>query len=636
MTPKPSKAGWTTADAQKLYRIPKWGAGYYIVNEDGNIAVCPQGTKRRQIDLKVLVDELRERDIQPPVLIRFLDILSDRIKKIARCFQKAAHDYNYAGDYHPVYPIKVNQQRQVVEAMIKAGRKAKLGLEVGSKPELLTVLAMAPDYPSLIICNGYKDQEFIRLALSGQKTGHKVVLVAEKVSEIERVIKVADEFDVRPILGMRIKLSTEGEGRWATSAGDRSKFGLRISELVAGIDLLRERGLLDCFQLIHFHIGSQISQIDKVKVAMTEVARYYAELRAMDIDIRYVDVGGGLGVDYDGSSTSSPYSVNYSMQEYANDIVFALQQIVEQEKLPAPTIITESGRALTAHYSVLVTNIIDQAAPIGRPTTIAPDDPNPLPELKYIYDQLDVRNCREYFHDAIYLRRQAQVGFNLGTLSLTNRAKADELYWSIMTEIHEIAQRNQLDHQELAGLDTLLASTYFANFSLFQSLPDTWAIDQQFPIVPIQQLDERPELQVTLADITCDSDGHIESYITSSGQRPSLPMHDAQQSNEYYIGFFLVGAYQEILGDLHNLFGDTNAVHVNLDPSGGYKLEQYLQGDSVRDVLGYLQYNAPQLLERLRGKLETAVSKNEVSVTESARFLRLFEKGMNAYTYLSS
>ncbi len=629
-------ATWTLADAQRLFRIQKWGAGYYTVNEAGNVCVCPQGNRKRQIDLKKLVDELRERGIQPPVLIRFMDILSDRIKKITRCFAKARKEFNYDGSYHPVYPIKVNQQRQVVEAMIQAGKSSKLGLEVGSKPEMLTVLAVSPDYPCLVICNGYKDAEFIRMALSGQQLGYNVIIVAEKLSEVERVIKIARETGLRPSIGVRVKLATEGTGRWASSAGDRSKFGLRINELMRACDMLRENDMIDSLQLLHFHIGSQISQIDRVKVAMTEVARIYAELAKIGVQIDYVDVGGGLGVDYDGTSSSNPHSINYTMQEYANDIIFSLQQICENEKLPAPTVITESGRALTAHYSVLVTNLVDFSAPS---TTLAiraeKGAPEPLPELQYIYDELDVRNCREFYHDAVYLRRQAQARFNVGNFSLEARAHMEELFWTIMGRICSLAKQHNLDYQEFEGLDTLLASTFFANFSLFQSLPDSWAIDQLFPILPIQRLNEPPTLQCVLADITCDSDGKVEQYINEGCIGASMPIHHIEPDEHYYVGFFLVGAYQEILGDLHNMFGDTNAVHVIQDASGGYKLQNYIRGDTVRDVLTYLQYNPNELLERLRAKVERAVEREDITVTDSAQILRLFENGLSSYTYLN-
>ena len=627
---------WSIQDSQQLYRINRWGAGYYMVNEQGNICVCPSGNKRRQIDLKNLVDDLRERHIQPPVLIRFMDVLSDRIKKITRCFNNARKEFGYEGQYHPVYPIKVNQQRQVVEAMIEAGRGARLGLEVGSKPELLTVLACAPDSKCLVICNGYKDHDYIRMALCGQQLGLRVILVAEKLSEVKRIVSVAEEMGVKPMIGIRIKLTAEGTGRWATSAGDKSKFGPRISELMHAIAHLREHEMLASFQLIHFHIGSQISQIDNVKTAMTEVARIYSELTQMSINIKYVDVGGGLGVDYDGTSSSSPASVNYSVQEYANDIVFAMNEICTRQNLPNPHIITESGRALTAHYSVLITNLVDSSSPSTDITRrVAKGAPEPLPELQFIYDELNPENCREFFHDAVYLRRQVQNRFNVGSMTLADRALAEELYWAIMTMICNMVKEKQVTHQEFEGLEKLLASTYFANFSLFQSLPDSWAIDQLFPIIPIQRLDEKPDHLCTLADITCDSDGKIEGYISEESDGHCLPIHATHSSEDYYVGFFLVGAYQEILGDLHNLFGDTNAVHVKLDNGGNaYRLAHVIHGDSVKDVLGYLQYNSRELLDRLRGKLERAVQRQDITVSESASYFKLWEQGFNSYTYL--
>ena len=627
-------ANWSIADSDRLYKISSWGSGYYQVNDQGHLSVCPQGNRRRQIDLLLLMDELRKRNIQPPVLIRFMDILRDRVRTLHKCFQNACRQFKYEGDYHPVYPIKVNQQRQVVEAMIQAGRRANLGLEVGSKPEQLAVLALSPDYQSLIICNGYKDEEFIETALYARRLGKNIILVVEKLNELEKIIQVAQRVKVKPAIGVRIKLAHRGSGKWGDSAGDRSKFGLRVSELLTAVRRLEAVSMLDAFQLIHVHIGSQISQIEEIKGAMTEVSRFYSELRKLGIDIKYVDVGGGLGIDYDGSSSNNTFSVNYSPQEYANDIVFAIKTMCDREKLPHPDIITESGRALTAHYSVLIANVIDQSTPkVDEVESSANGAPQQLLEMRSIYREISPDNCREYYHDACYLRKESLNLFNIGYMSLEHRSQLEELFWAIMTRISQMARELNLNYEEFAGLDALLSSFYFVNFSLFQSLPDCWAIDQLFPIVPIHRLDERPDVKCTLADITCDSDGQIGRFIGGDGVEEMLPLHRLRKSEDYYLGFFLVGAYQEILGDLHNLFGDSNAVHIVMDKKG-HHIDHVITGDTVTEVLSYLQYSPRELIDRLRGKLEDAVDDGKISVEDSTHFLKLFETGLAGYTYL--
>jgi arginine decarboxylase len=632
--PRKDTKAWSVKDADALYRVGGWSAGYYRVNADGNMAVHPSGTKARSIDLAALMADLRRRKIKPPVLIRFMDILNDRVKKLRRCFDKASKEYGYQGAYYPVYPIKVNQQRQVVEAMIDAGTRHDMGLEVGSKPELLAVLALAPNNDSLIICNGYKDREFVETALAARKLGKNVILVVEKFTELGHIIEVAQELDVVPAIGMRVKLAGRSDGRWADTVGDRSKFGLRVPELMQAITLLREHDMLDAIRLLHVHIGSQISQIAKVQTAMAEVTRLYSELARLGVTIRYVDVGGGLGIDYDGTAGRSPFSTNYSVQEYANDVVFALRQVCEAKGLPHPAIITESGRALTAHYSVLVADVIDTAAPAPKlPQFWHSEASQHARELQSLIDELEPRNCRETYHDAVYQRSEALNRFKLGYLSLEDRATVDALYWRLLQKIRDLAKANNLRHAEFEGLDRQLASTYFVNFSIFQSLPDAWAISQRFPIVPIQRLDEEPAVHATLADVTCDSDGHLSEFV-SRDESGMLRVHELAPGEDYYLGFFLVGAYQEILGDLHNLFGDTNAVHVTVDRNGKYKIDRFIAGDTVTEVLGYLQYMPEPLIDRMRAKLEKALHAGEVSVDDAAAFMERFEQGLRGYTYL--
>ena len=631
-----SKSNWSINDSDRLYKIRAWGKGYYRVNDAGNIAVCPHGNSKFQIDLKLLVDKLRKQKIRLPVLIRFMDILADRIKQIVKCFEKARRMFHYEGQFYPVYPLKVNQQRQVVESMIDAGREYNLGLEVGSKSELLAVLALSPKRENLIICNGYKDHEFIETALYANRLGNLIFLVVEQFNEVARIIAISKKLNVRPFIGIRVKLTTKGEGRWADTGGEKSKFGLRINELMAAIKLLSDNNLLESFELVHFHIGSQISNIQYIKEAMTEIARIYASLCKSGINIKYVDVGGGLGIDYDGSTSRSDYSVNYSPQEYANDVVYVLKAVCDSEHLGHPNVITESGRALTAHYSVLVTNAIDYSAPQLDPPSI-PSNPSspPLKELLQMYKEMSAESCREDYQDTIYVYKEAKNLFNMGQISLQERAQIEEIYWANLTKIEAIVQEHNLQYPEFDGLDKQLASAYVLNFSLFQSLPDCWAIDQVFPIVPIHRLNEKPDINCNLADITCDSDGRITNFIADEGIGNIIPLHKPKDTADYYIGFFLVGAYQEILGDYHNLFGDTNAVHVIMASEKRYKIAHHVKGDTIQEVLGLLDYQPKELVELLRKKLDDDVDQEDSSFEDAAtQFLSLFESGLNGYTYL--
>lgn len=628
---------WTVRDSSELYKIRSWGAGYYRVNAAGHVSVSPNRTTKHQIDLRELMDQLRKRNIEPPVLIRFMDILSDRIKLLSRCFAKARANFSYGGDYYPIYPIKVNQQRQVVDAMIKKGHKYHLGLEVGSKTELLAVLALSPGNDTLIICNGYKDDRFIEIALYAKYLGKSIILVAEQLAEVHDVIRLAKQLDVKPSLGLRVKLSVKDNGKWSESSGDSSKFGLQTYELMQAIQLLEGNGMLPAFELVHFHIGSQISNIAVVQDAMVEVSQVYASLCKMNVGIRYVDVGGGLGIDYDGTDGENVYSVNYTIQEYANNVVCFLKDVCTAQELPCPHILTESGRALTAHYSVLVTNVIGEVKPGSLSAPAEKKSKAPLiGDLQVMLRDLDSQNCLEFYHDALYARKEALSQFKAGQISLVDRSSVDELFWQVMHRINKIRKEEEITHHEFDQLDQLLSTTYLLNFSIFQSLPDCWAIQQVFPIMPLQRLDEKPDVATTLADLTCDSDGRITNYIGTADVSHSLPLHALRGEGDYYIGFFLVGAYQEILGDLHNLFGDTNAVHVAADASGRYRIDHVVKGDQVETVLEYLDYQSQEMVEMLRCKLETDIAKGLITVESAAKLMSFFEQGLSDYTYLTA
>ncbi len=628
---------WTIEKARELYRTNQWSDGYYGINESGNVSVFPTCDVTNQIDLKVLMDELQKRNIQPPVLIRFLDILSDRIKKLVECFEQARKTYDYSGEYCPVYPIKVNQQRLAVEAMIETNGGTNLGLEAGSKAELIAALALASE-TMLIICNGYKDTDYIKTAMYGSRIGKKPILVVEKISEIKEVIEIASGVEKMPKLGVRVKLSTRSEGRWAETSGEQSKFGLRISEVVRAITLLKEAGKLDALNLLHFHIGSQIPDIQIIKEAMTEIARIYVALRKDGINIEYIDVGGGLGINYAGSNDSSDYCINYSIADYAEDIVYALKTVCKSENLPEPRLITESGRALTAHYSVLVTNAVD----FSRPNVdVLPSRINP--EFKMLEDMLGINrnlthnNCRGFYHDIVYIYKQAVEGFRVGIISLEERSEIESLYWESMRKIRVIAEQHGLRHREFDQLNRQLAPTYILNFSLFQSVPDCWAIEQIFPILPIHRLDEEPDTNCVLADLTCDSDGCVVRYLDSGGVDETIPLHSPREGEPYYIGFFLVGAYQEVLGDYHNLFGATNAVHISLDAesTGGYKITHRIKGETIEEILGYFEYKAGHLIESLRHSMESSVDRGAISVEEGVRFMTHFERAFTESPYLN-
>ncbi|HEX7243814.1 MAG TPA: biosynthetic arginine decarboxylase [Longimicrobiaceae bacterium] len=627
-----TKKKWTTDDSRDLYNVDGWGIGYFGINEQGHATVHPTKDAGRGLDLFDLAMDLEAQGVGLPLLLRFSDILRARIATLSDRFGNAIREYGYEGRYTTVYPIKVNQQRHVVEEIVAFGEEFGVGLEVGSKPELQAVLALTERTDHLIVCNGYKDVEYMRLALMGQKLGHMVLIVLEKISEVDVLLKVAEEMGVTPTAGIRIKLSTAGAGKWSESAGEKSKFGLNSSQLVAVLDKLEAAGKLDILRMVHFHLGSQIPDIRNVKLGMTEVARFYVEMRRLGVGIEYVDVGGGLGVDYDGSRSTTHASVNYSIQEYANDIIYGLAEACRENEVPMPHVISESGRALTAHHALLLINVIDLEAQIAETPDEVPEEAHALVhELAATYRELTERTIREVYHDATFAKDQMQVHFNSGTLSLRDRAHAEGLYLAIMNRVAVLAERDPEEYEDiLPELNAILVDRYFCNFSLFQSLPDSWAIDQLFPIMPIHRLGEEPTRRGTLQDVTCDSDGKIDRFVGWRKPQPSLELHTFEHGQPYILGIFLTGAYQEILGDLHNLFGDTNAVHVRLTEDG-YEIGDLVHGDTVTEVLNYVQFSSQDLVATFRRKVLKAPG---LSRAETNAFIADYIAGLAGYTYL--
>ena len=626
---------WRIEDSEELYNIKGWGASYFGINDKGHAVVTPlkDGV---EVDLRELVDELALRDVTAPMLVRFPDILDNRIEKISHCFKRASEEYNYKAQNFIIYPIKVNQMRPVVEEVVSHGKKYNLGLEAGSKPELHAVIATNMDSDSLIICNGYKDESYIELALLAQKMGKRIFLVVEKMNELRLIAKIAKKLDMRPNIGIRIKLASSGSGKWEQSGGDASKFGLTSSELLEALDLLREKKMEDCLKLIHFHIGSQVTKIRYIQTALVESSQFYVQLHRLGFNIEFVDIGGGLGVDYDGTrSGSNEGSVNYSIQEYVNDAISTLVDISDKNGIPHPNIITESGRALSAYHSVLIFDVLETAhlPEWDDDIDIKPEDHELVRELYTIWDKLNQNTMLEAFHDAEQIRDESLNLFSHGLVDLQTRAQIECLYWSVMREVNHIAQNLKHTPDELRGLPKLLADKYFCNFSLFQSLPDSWSIDQIFPIMPLQRLDEKPDKEATLQDITCDSDGKIASFITTRSVSNYLPVHSLKQKEHYYIGVFLVGAYQEILGDMHNLFGDTNAVHISVDEKG-YSIDQVIDGETVAEVLDYVQFNPKKLVRTLETWVSKSVKEGKITVDEGKEFLSNYRSGLYGYTYL--
>ena len=625
---------WSTADAADLFEVARWGNGYFSVGPNGHLLVHPDKDPTKSIDLKQLVDRLQVRGIDLPILLRFAEILQHRLGELHGVFATAMKDSGYRGEYCCVYPVKVNQQRQVVEEVLRFGKPYHFGLEAGSKPELLAVIALA-DNETPIICNGFKDAEFIETAMLAQKIGRQIIPVVERFSELSLVLEYAEKLGVRPRIGMRVKLATRGSGRWQSSGGFRSKFGLTASELIKGLDLLAARGMEDCLQLLHFHQGSQITNIRHIKAALNEASRIYTELVKRGAGLRYLDVGGGLGVDYDGSQTNFESSVNYSLQEYANDVVYHVQNACDEAGVPHPTIISESGRAIVAYHSMLIFGVlgVSEQGGMGEVQEPAADAEQPLHDLWESYQNINIRNLLESYHDAQQSLDTAMNLFASGYLPLDQRSAVENIYWAICRRICKLTKSLDYVPEELEGLEAALSDTYFCNFSLFQSIPDSWAIKQLFPVMPIHRLNERPSRAAVLGDVTCDSDGKIDQFIDRRDVKRTLPLH-TWQSEPYYLGAFLIGAYQEILGDLHNLFGDTNAVHVSTDERGEVVVDAVIKGDTVREVLYYVEFDSNQLVQRLRDSIEQAVREGRICDSQAGRFLKFYEEGLGGYTYL--
>jgi arginine decarboxylase len=629
-----AEQAWTIEDALELYNVEGWGIGYFGINRKGHMTVHPTKDAARGLDLYEMAQDLAAQGVALPLLLRFSDILRTRVESLAQRFEKAIVEFEYEGRYTTVYPIKVNQQRHVVEEILEFGRHHGVGLEVGSKPELQAALALSERTDHTIVCNGYKDEEFIRLALMGQKLGHTVFVVLEKITEVELLLRVADEMGVVPAVGVRIKLASSGSGKWAATGGERSKFGLNASQLTMVLDKLEAAGRLDTLKLIHFHLGSQIPDIRHVKAAMAEVSRYYVELRKNGVGVEYVDVGGGLGVDYDGSRSTANASVNYSVQEYANDIIYSLAEASRESEVPMPNVISESGRALTAHHALLLIDVIDVETQLVGDVDQVEDDAHALVhELASALEEISTRNVRELYHDAEFAKEQAQLLFNSGVLSLPDRAVVERLHLAVINRIARIVAADPEEYEEIIPeIDVILTDRYFCNFSLFQSLPDSWAIDHIFPIVPIHRLDEEPTQRGTLQDVTCDSDGKIDRFTGGRTEKRTLELHPVAVGEEYVLGIFLTGAYQEILGDLHNLFGDTNAVHVRLRPDGeGYEITDLVHGDTITEVLNYVQFDAQALVATFRRKVQRAAG---LTRHEANAFIADFIEGLAGYTYL--
>ena len=637
-TEESSSPAWTIDAARDLYNIEGWGAGYFDINERGHVVVRPDRDRPdRALDLFDLARDLEEQGVALPVLLRFSDILQSRIESLSERFESAIKEFEYQGGYTSVYPIKVNQQRHVVEEIVQFGKAHGVGLECGSKPELQAVLSLSESTDHIIVCNGYKDEEFMRLALMGQKLGHKVFIVLEQLSELDVLLQAAEDLGVTPSAGVRIKLVAEGAGRWAQSGGEKSKFGLNAAQLMKLIERLRSLGRVDILKLIHFHIGSQVTDIRYIKSALQEVSRYYAEIRKAGVDITHVDVGGGLGVDYDGTGSTSNASVNYSLQEYANDVIYTIAEMCRDQEIPMPHIISESGRALTAHHALLLLKVIDVESQAEPPLPeVTDDDHSLLHEMLADYQTITKKAVRprkvlEVYHDATFDKERAHQLFNSGVLSLRERAMAETIYFATVNRVARYVNGDRDKYSEIiTDVDATLVDRYFCNFSLFQSLPDSWAIDQLFPIMPIHRLEEEPTRRGTLQDVTCDSDGKIDRFVGERAGRPSLELHDIRDDEDYMLGIFLTGAYQEILGDLHNLFGDTNAVHIRIAESG-YEITDLVHGDTVTEVLNYVQFGASNLLATFRRKVGAA---KNISRQEANTFIAEYVAGLEGYTYL--
>ncbi|MEH2465242.1 biosynthetic arginine decarboxylase [Nostoc sp.] len=627
---------WKIEDSEALYRIEGWGQPYFSINAAGNVTVAPKGDRGGSLDLFELVNAMKQRNLGLPMLIRFSDILEDRIERLNACFAKAIARYNYPGVYRGVFPVKCNQERHLIEDLVKFGKPHQFGLEAGSKPELMIALAVLDTPGALLVCNGYKDREYIETAMLAQRLGQTPIIVLEQIEEVDLVIDANRQLGIKPILGVRAKLSTQGMGRWGASSGDRAKFGLTMPEVIEAVDKLREANLLDSLQLMHFHIGSQISAINVIKDAIQEASRIYVELAMLGADMKYLDVGGGLGVDYDGSQTNFYASKNYNMQNYANDIVAELKDTCAERQISVPTLISESGRALASHQSLLIFDVLSTSdVPLDAPE---PPQEGESPIINYLWESfqsINQENYQELYHDAAQFKEEAISRFNLGILRLRERAKAERLYWACCQKILNITRQQEYVPDELEDLEKIMASIYYVNMSVFQSAPDCWAIDQLFPIMPIHRLDEEPTRRGILADLTCDSDGKIDRFIDLRDVKSVLELHTYKPGEPYYLGMFLNGAYQEIMGNLHNLFGDTNAVHIQLTPKG-YQIEHVVKGDTMSEVVSYVQYDSEDMVENIRQRCEQALEEKRITLAESQRLLQTYEQSLRRYTYLNS
>ncbi len=634
---------WTVEDSADLYQVGAWGKGYFGINDAGHVVVRPDTTAAREIDLYEVVQGLKARDLTTPVVVRFSDILAHRLRHLADAFAQAIAENDYGNSYAAVFPIKVNQQRLVVEEVFRYGAAHGFGLEVGSKPELLAVMAMTEAASDrLIICNGFKDDSYIEAAVLATKLGRTIIPVVENFSELHLILKHAEKYGVRPRIGVRVKLSSEGSGRWRDSAGEKSKFGLFITEILEAVEVLRGRDMLDCLQLVHCHPGSQLQDIRRVKDAINELAHVYAELSNLGAGLRYIDVGGGLGVDYDGSGTNFPSSMNYTVNEYASDVVYRVASVCNARGIAHPMIVSESGRAIAAQHSVLIfntlgTSALDRFRVSGNPGQDYDGDgdlPQPVQDLFEAYRTISARRLVECYHDALTAREQVLQMFNLGLISLKVRGLAERLYWATCARIRDFCRRTGEVPDELAGLEEILSDIYFCNFSVFQSLPDSWAIDQLVPIMPIHRLAERPGRKGVLADITCDSDGKIDRFVSPREVKRTLELHEVGANDEYYLAAFLVGAYQETLGDLHNLFGDTHVVHIRLHEGGGWAIDEIVKGDTANKVLEYMEYDVEELYPALARDCERAIREGRMTIGESQSLKRFYEGELNGYAYL--
>jgi arginine decarboxylase len=634
---------WRVEDSLELYHVDAWGKGYFGINDAGHVVVRPDTTERNEIDLYEVVEGLQARDLTTPVVVRFSDILAHRLRRLHEAFAQAITENDYRNRYAAVYPIKVNQQRLVVEEVYRYGKEFGFGLEVGSKPELLAVMAMTENAPErLIICNGFKDDSYIEAVTLATKLGRTIIPVVENFEELGLILKHASGYQVRPRIGVRVKLFSEGSGRWSSTAGEKSKFGLFITEILELFNVLKAHDMLDCLQLVHCHPGSQLQDIRRIKDAINELAHVYAELKLMGAGLQYIDIGGGLGVDYDGSGTNFASSMNYTLNEYASDVVYRIASVCNARDIPHPMIVSESGRAVAAYHSVLIFDALGSSAlDKFRVTGDRAEDyggaeelPQPVQDLFEAYRAVSERRLVECYHDALTAREQVLQMFNLGLLSLEFRGLAERLYWATCARIRDYCRKLQRLPEELEDLESILSDTYFCNFSVFQSLPDSWAIDQLFPILPIHRLDERPTRTAVLADITCDSDGKIDHFVSLRDVKRTLELHELRPDEKYYLAAFLVGAYQETLGDLHNLFGDTHVVHVRLHDEGGWWIEEIVKGDTANKVLEYMEYDVAELYPALARDCERAIRDGRMTLAESQALKRFYESELDGYAYL--